>query len=352
MSISKKLLSIIMAAVMAVTLLVAVPTASAAETVRINEVENVTVGQKILYDFYVQTDSTVGALEGRLNYDSNVLSLEGLVFNIDSTMKNDTYTTDGITTVNFSGSKSTYDTVSSRVTVLTAMFAVKATSTKYTSATTDDAVSACFTNLKSVYGANLMAADNTNITTRTIVPPTSVTMAKTSVTLTGRGDRETVAVKAVGPVNSDVYSSYACTYKSSNTNVAKVSNRSTRVTITAVGPGTCNITCTPDGGLTSATIKVTVKQPVTKITLSKNAVKLAKKGKAVTVKATISPSNASNLNMSVTNSNKKVVKINKTAIKSKGTVKITAKKKGTAKITFKAKDGSNRSAVCKVTVKK
>jgi hypothetical protein len=352
MSISKKLLSVITAVLMVATMMFAIPaTASAAGTVRINEV-NAQVGQQVLYDFYVQTGSQVNNLEGRLNYDGGVLSLRSIQYNIDADMTNSTTVEDGITTISFKGSKSLYDTASSRVTVLTAVFDVTATSTKYTSTTTDDAVSACFTKLTSTSGEDLMKSDSTNITTRTIIAPTSVTMAKTSVTLVGKNDKETVNVKAVGPVNNDVESSYLCTYKSSNTKVAKVSGRSTRVTITAVGPGVCYITCTPDGGLTSTKIKVTVKQPVTKITLNKSKVSLAKKNASAYVQAKVTPTNASNKNIAVTNSNKKVVKISASTIKSGAKLKVTALKKGSATLTFKAKDGSNKSAKCTVTVKK
>ncbi|MBQ9673414.1 MAG: Ig-like domain-containing protein [Ruminococcus sp.] len=348
MSISKKLLSTAMAVMMVISLLTVVPTATAAEsTVRINEV-NAKVGQNILYDFYVQAGTSLKGLEGKINYDKSVLTLSSLTYDVDSSIKG-TETKDGdIVTYSFSSDK-TYD-ATSRIVILTAMFKVSATSSKYTSSTTADAVSACFTKLTSTSGVNLMESANTNITTRTIIAPTSVTMKSTSVNLVGKGDKEVVYVKSVGPVNSDVQSSYACTYKSSNTNVAKVTNRSTKVTITAVGPGTCYVYCTTDGNLATAKIKVTVTQPVTKVTLNSKPFSL-KKGASKSVKVTVSPTNASNKNVSVKSSKSGIVKLSASTVKSGKTVKITAKKKGSTTLTFQAKDGSKKKATIKITVK-
>lgn len=354
MSRSKKILSIVLTVIMAVSMLVVAPaSASAAENVRINEVYP-EVGQKILYDFYVQTSSTVSNMEGRLNYDPSVLALEDLKFDNDNSFQTTFETVDGVSRVNFKGTKATYDTKSSRVVVCTAIFSVKAVSAKYTALTTDDAVSACFTSLVSSYGEDLMKNENTNITTRTIIAPTSVTMAKSSVLLDrGAGDSETVKVKAVGPVNDSEISSYLCTSKSSNTKVCKVNtNKYNGVKITAVGPGTATVTVTTDGGLGKATIKVTVKQPVKKVALSKTSVSLASKGKTVTLKATATPSNASNKKLNIKSSNTGVATVSAKTITSGKTFKVTAKKKGTATITATAADGSKKSAKCKVTVKK
>jgi hypothetical protein len=355
MSISKKLLSVIMTVIMAASMLVAIPaTASAAtDSVRINET-TAKVGYKVLYDFYVQTKSDVTALEGVLNYDTSVLKLTKLTYDCDSNMASSKTENGDWTTYTFAGSKSSYSTSSSRMTVLTAVFEVVGTGNGKYSTSNADAVSAAFTTLES-YSDDLLKGDdaaNTNITTRAIVAATKVTMAKSSVTLNGKNSKATVKVKSVGPVNSDVYSSYACTFKSSNTKVAKVSGRATSVTITAVGAGTCYIDCIPDGALTKTRIKVTVKQPVTKVSVSKSKLTLKKKNSSANVTVKVAPSNASNKNVSVTNSNKKVVKVNRTTVKSGAKVKITALKKGKATITFKAKDGSNKSAKCVVTVKK
>ena len=84
----------------------------------------------------------------------------------------------------------------------------------------------------------------------------------------------------------------------------------------------------------------TVKQAVKSIKLNKTSATL-KKGKSLTLKATISPSSANNKAVTWSSSNKKVA-----TVSSKGVV--TAKKKGTAKITVKC-NGITRTF--KVTVK-
>ena len=353
MTISKKLLSVVLVVIMAFSMLVIGPaTASAAETVRINEVYP-QVGYSIVYNLYLQTDTEVDELQGRLNYDQSVLDLTDLSFDTADSINSSTTTIGDIARVSFEGTQDSYDTVSSRMTVLTAVFKVIASSPKYTSATTDDAISGCFTKLTTSTGHNLMEDENTNITTRTIIAATKVRMAKSSVVLDrGAGDYEVVKVKSVGPVNNDVDSSYSCTYKSSNSKVAKVSGRATYVKITAVGPGTATITCTPDGGLASYKIKVTVKQPVKGVSLSAKSVTLVKKGSAKSVVAKVTPSNASNKKLLVSSANKKVAKVFVSSITSGKSFKITAVKKGKTTVKVSAADGSKKYATCKVTVKK
>ncbi|MBQ6636714.1 MAG: Ig domain-containing protein, partial [Lachnospiraceae bacterium] len=98
-----------------------------------------------------------------------------------------------------------------------------------------------------------------------------------------------------------------------------------------------------DGSGVKASCKITVRQPVTKITLSKTSASILK-GKTVTLKATAAPASANNKAVTWTTSNKKVA-----TVTSKGVVKGIAK--GTATITAMAKDGSRVKATCKITVK-
>ncbi len=83
---------------------------------------------------------------------------------------------------------------------------------------------------------------------------------------------------------------------------------------------------------------------VTKIKLNKSSITIYT-GQTYTLKATVSPSNASNKKVSWKSSKSSVAKVS-----SKGVV--TAIKKGTATVTCYAKDGSGKKATCKVTVKK
>ena len=172
----------------------------------------------------------------------------------------------------------------------------------------------------------------------------SITMAKKATVLTGK--KVTLKVK-VSPTNA--YNK-SMLWKSSNTKIAKVTQTGV---VTGVKKGTAVVSATTkDGSKKTVKCTVTVNQAVTKITLNSTSVKLAKKGSTANVTATVSPKTAYNKNLAVKSSSKKVVKVNKSTVASGKAVKLTAVKKGSAKVTFTAKDGSKKSAVCKVTVKK
>ncbi|MFA6309023.1 MAG: Ig domain-containing protein [Clostridia bacterium] len=129
------------------------------------------------------------------------------------------------------------------------------------------------------------------------------------------------------------------TWKSSNTKVVTVS---TTGKITAKGPGVATITVKTASLNKTATCKVTVTQPVKSVKLSKTILTL-KKAKTYTLKATISPTNASNKKVTWKTSNKKIAIVSTTG-------KITAKGKGTVYITVTTVDGK-KTARCKVIVK-
>lgn len=175
-------------------------------------------------------------------------------------------------------------------------------------------------------------------------PVTSISLSKKATMYTGK--KLTLKAK-VNPANA---SNKALTWKSSNTKIAKVASNGV---VTGVKAGTVKITATAkDGSRKSATCTVTVRQSVSKITLSKTNVVLPKKGSSYNVRVTVAPKNAYNKNVAVKSANTKVVKVSASTVKSGKTVKITAVKKGTTKVAFTAKDGSKKSATCKVTVKK
>ena len=99
--------------------------------------------------------------------------------------------------------------------------------------------------------------------------------------------------------------------------------------------------------------KKLLRNAVKKITVNKTKITL-KKGKSYKLVFTVSDSNASIKGVSMTSSNTKTVKYLKSSHNKDNTVKycyIKAMGKGTAYVTVKAKDGSNRTAKCKVTVK-
>ena len=174
-------------------------------------------------------------------------------------------------------------------------------------------------------------------------PVTRISLSKKATMYTGK--KLTLKAK-VNPANA---SNKALTWKSSNTKIAKVASNGV---VTGVKAGTVKITATAkDGSRKSATCTVTVRQSVSKITLSKTNVVLPKKGSSYNVRVTVAPKNAYNKNVAVKSANTKVAKVSASTVKSGKTVKITAVKKGKTKVAFTAKDGSKKSAPCKVTVK-
>ena len=144
----------------------------------------------------------------------------------------------------------------------------------------------------------------------------------------------------IAPTNA---SNKKVTYKSSNTNVATV-DANGKVTAKAAGSATITATST-DGSNKSATCKVTVTNPVkvTKITLNKTSLSIYK-GYTYSLKATVTPTNATNAKVTYKSSNTNVATVDANG-------KITAKATGTATITATAADGSGKIATCKITVK-
>lgn len=193
---------------------------------------------------------------------------------------------------------------------------------------------------KTTDGSNISAT--CTVTVKQTV--TRISLSKKATMYTGK--KLTLKAK-VNPANA---SNKALTWKSSNTKIAKVASNGV---VTGVKAGTVKITATAkDGSRKSATCTVTVRQSVSKITLSKTNVVLPKKGSSYNVRVTVAPKNAYNKNVAVKSAKTKVAKVSASTVKSGKTVKITAVKKGTTKVVFTAKDGSKKSATCKVTVKK
>ena len=150
------------------------------------------------------------------------------------------------------------------------------------------------------------------------------------------GQTTTLKVKKVSPSNA----SKSVKYSTSKKSVATVNSKGK---IKAKAAGTAIITVTSkSNSKVKATCKVTVKQPVKEIRISKNVLAV-QKGKTVNIKATVKPKNASNKKLKYKTSNKKIATVN-----SKGKVK--GIKNGTVTITVTAADGSKKKATCKVGV--
>ena len=179
--------------------------------------------------------------------------------------------------------------------------------------------------------------------TNPVIKATSVKLNKNTLTL----NRKNVNVSAqlIGKVVPNNATNSKLSWKSSNTKVVTVARNGK---IIGKSRGTAKITVTTtDGSNVSATCNVTVKQLVTSVKLNKKAISLKAKGKAkqktYTLKATVTKG-ANNKKVKWTSSKSKIATVN-----SKG--KVTAKKKGTCYVIATAKDGSKKSAKCKIVVK-
>ena len=131
-------------------------------------------------------------------------------------------------------------------------------------------------------------------------------------------------------------------WKSSNTSVATVSDG----VVTAKAAGTAKITATTVDGAKVASCTVSVQQApnvaVTGVSLNKSSADLSV-GETETLTATITPSNATNQNVTWSSSNTIVASVSSNGV-------VTAKASGTAKITVKTTDG-NWTASCDITVR-
>ena len=155
-----------------------------------------------------------------------------------------------------------------------------------------------------------------------------------------KGKSKTLKVKIV---TAKASTSKKFTVVSSNEKrvTAKVSGSSVKVKAIKAGSAKLTITSKADTKK-KIVIKVTVGTPVTKVALNKKTSKIHV-GKKVTLKATVTPTKASNKKVVWTSSNTAIAKVS-----SAGAVSGVAA--GTAKITATAADGSGKSAFCTVTV--
>ena len=188
----------------------------------------------------------------------------------------------------------------------------------------------------------LVTTDDGSETAECSVTVTKKTVKVTKVTLDKKSASieigKTVNLKAT--ISPSTATNKAVTWKSSNNKIATVSSKGT---VKGVKKGTAIITVTTKDGGKTATCKVTVKPVAVKSVKLNKKTASVKKGKTITLKATITPSNATTKTVTWKTSNKKIA-----TVTSKGIVK--GVKKGTATITVTTKDGK-KTAKCKVTVK-
>jgi uncharacterized protein YjdB len=167
-----------------------------------------------------------------------------------------------------------------------------------------------------------------------VYPVVGVSLDKTSIELT-EGDATTLLV-IINPENA---TNRNVIWSSSNPAVAAVKDGQ----VTAISKGTATITVTTEDGGKTATCSVTVKEklyPVDGVTLDKTSIELTE-GDVVELKATVTPSNASNPNVVWTSDNPSVVTVRDG--------RVTALSKGNATITVTTEDGG-KTATCSVKV--
>ncbi len=209
---------------------------------------------------------------------------------------------------------------------------------KITAKTAGSAVITC----KSVSDNSVVGICNVTVKAK-VQPPSEIkvnkiTLNKTTASVTKGKTLQLTATVAPGNATKKEVK-----WSTSNKNVAMVS---TSGLVTAKSAGTATITCTAqDGSSVKATCKITVKNPVvkvTKVTLNKTTATLAPK-ETLTLKATVTPTNATNKAVTWKSSNTKIATVSSSG-------KVTAKAAGTVTITCRAKDGSGKKATCKITV--
>lgn len=224
-----------------------------------------------------------------------------------------------ITPVNASNKKVTWK--SSNTSVATVSSSGKVTAKKNGTAkimaTTDD--------------GNLVATCKIKVKTKV----TGVSLPSSAKAYIGKTTKLTASIKPSSASNKEV------TWKSSNKNIATVSSKGV---VKGKKSGTVTITVTTKDGSYKDTCKVTVSKyiKVKDVDLNVSSKKL-NVGEKYTLKATVSPSNASVKSVTWKSSDTSVAKVSSSG-------KITAVGKGTATITCTTKDGKVKDK-CKVTVK-
>jgi len=178
-----------------------------------------------------------------------------------------------------------------------------------------------------------------NVTvTATIYNIISVTVNPVSVILSP--NKTQTVTTTLNPVNASVNT---ISWTSDNGSVATVDGNGV---ITAVAPGTANITVTVSSPAASksATVAVTVQAIlVSSITLDQTSLSLTTASTPATSKATVLPFDATNPSVQWTSDNTDVVTVSQAGV-------VSVVGLGTATITCSAKDASTKSASCLVTV--
>ena len=214
-----------------------------------------------------------------------------------------------------------------------------------------DKLSAELKNALESYESNLLSVGGDSIDMSEEPTPEPEVISVESISLnsqTGelRVGEQTTLIATITPDNA---TNKSVTWKSDNTEAATVENG----VVTAVGEGKANITVTTVDGNKTATCEITVlpeEEPepdpepevinVENVTLNSQNEEL-KIGDTVTLVATITPSNATNKNVTWSSDNTNVATVNNGVVRAVG--------EGKANITVTTVDG-NKTATCMITV--
>ncbi len=168
-----------------------------------------------------------------------------------------------------------------------------------------------------------------------VKPVTGVSISKSSLRIEV-GDK--VTLKAT--IKPSDASNQTVSWKSSDSKVASVSSSGK---VTAKKLGTATITVTTADGSFKKTCKVEVVKKVTGVELDKSSATIYL-GKTLTLKATVSPSGATNSAVTFSSSDKNIATVSSSGV-------VTPVAPGTATITVKTADG-DFTDTCKITVKR
>ena len=167
------------------------------------------------------------------------------------------------------------------------------------------------------------------------VPVTGITLDKSLITI---DVNQTTAINAtVAPATA---TNKSIVWASSNSNIAQITQKGI---VTAKAEGAAIVTATTvDGRLVAVCTVVVRKVPVTGVILDKTSSSI-EKGKSIALKASITPTNATNKLVTWESSNSSIASVD-----SKGVV--VGKSAGEVRITVTTKEG-NFKAICVITVK-
>lgn len=168
--------------------------------------------------------------------------------------------------------------------------------------------------------------------TPNVIPVTSISLSKTSLSLT---EGESQILTAVVRPSDATYKTVAWT-----SSVASVASVDDSGNVIAISEGNTVISARAGGKIASCSVTVSRKVvPVTGVTLNKTSLSLTE-GESWTLVATVTPADATYKSVSWSSSSPDIASVD-------GGGKVTAKSEGTATITAKAGD---KTATCSVTV--